>query len=80
MQRKLLALLFACLLLWPATQADVELVFGTGDTIKGKDVRREGDDYVLTTYDGGTVRMVRGSAQYIARFHENVRETTAGIF
>lgn len=57
MQRKSLALLFACLLLWPATQADVELVFGTGDTIKGKDVRRDGNDYVLTTYDGGTVRI-----------------------
>jgi hypothetical protein len=57
MPKKSLALLFAFLLLWPATQADVELVFGTGDSIKGKDVRREGNDYVLTTYDGGTVRI-----------------------
>jgi hypothetical protein len=57
MPRKALALLFALLLLWPATQADVELVFGTGDTIKGKEVRREGNDYVLTTFDGGTVRI-----------------------
>jgi hypothetical protein len=57
MKSKSLALILACLLLWPATQADVELVFGTGDTIKGKDVQRDGSDYVLTTYDGGTVRI-----------------------
>jgi hypothetical protein len=57
MSRKLLALLIASLLLWPAIQADVELVFGTGDTIKGREVRRDGNDYVLTTFDGGTVRI-----------------------
>jgi hypothetical protein len=43
--------------LWPGTRADVEIVFNSGDTVKGKDVRRDDDDYVLTTFDGGEVRI-----------------------
>jgi hypothetical protein len=45
------------LLLWPATRADVEVVFLSGDTIRGTDVRRDGDDYALTTFDGSVIKI-----------------------
>lgn len=57
MRRTLLAAILLSPMLWPAILADVELVYTSGDTIKGSDVRREGDYYVLTNYDGSTVQI-----------------------
>lgn len=37
--------------------ADVELVLKNGDTLQGTDVRRDGDNYVLTTKEGGAITL-----------------------
>jgi len=57
MRRTLLAAILFSNVFWPAVLADVELVYTSGDTIKGSDVERDGDYYVLTKSDGSTVQI-----------------------
>jgi len=57
MRRILLAAILLTSVFWPAVLADVELVYTSGDTIKGSDVERDGDYYVLTKYDGSTIQI-----------------------
>ena len=57
MRRTLVAAILLSSMLWIAVQADVELVYTSGDTIQGSDVERDGDYYVLTKHDGSTVQI-----------------------
>ena len=56
--RRILRILIVVLALSLAVAlADVELVLQNGEILRGTDVRRDGDNYVLTTEDGGAITL-----------------------